>query len=366
MTTTEPASELDAREPITHEELALAARNHGMPLEGLRYDVTPIGMHYLLIHFDIPAADADTWSVDVGGLVSRPLSLSIADLRARPAVTTTVTMECAGNGRARMEPRPLSQPWLDEAIGTATWTGTPLAPILEEAGLASEAVEVVFTGADHGEQGEVEQDYARSLSIADAMRDEVVLAYELNGQPLPPQHGFPIRLIVPGWYGMTSVKWLRSITAVAQPFDGYQMWAYRLRQHEEDEGTPVTRMMPRALMIPPGFPDFFTRSRTVEAGAVTLEGRAWSGLGERLAGRGQRGRRRVLGRGAALGTARRARVARMDVRVDGRVRRARADGSRGGRRRQRPAVGTTLERARLLEQPRAAGPGAGQVASPAT
>ena len=124
----------------------------------------------------------------------------------------------------------------------------------------------MFRGADHGTQRDVEHDYERSLSIADAMRDDVLLAYELNGQPLPPQHGFPVRLLVPGWYGMTSVKWLRSITAVAEPFEGFQMWAYRLRQHEEDEGTPVTRMMPRALMIPPGFPDFFTRSRTVDAG----------------------------------------------------------------------------------------------------
>ncbi|MGZ5301889.1 MAG: sulfite oxidase [Actinomycetota bacterium] len=264
---------------ITNEELALAARNHGMPLEGLRYDITPIGMHYLLIHFDIPAADAGTWSIEVGGRVARPFTLSIEDLKARPAITMPVTMECAGNGRARLEPRPLSQPWLDEAIGTATWTGTPLAPILEEASLDPDAVEVVFRGADHGEQGGVEHDYERSLSVADATRHEVIVAYELNGHPLPPQHGFPVRLLVPGWYGMTSVKWLRSITAVAEPFDGFQMWAYRLRQQEEDEGTPVTRMMPRALMIPPGFPEFFTRSRIVHAGPVTLEGRAWSGWG---------------------------------------------------------------------------------------
>ena len=279
MTAAEPAGDPDAREPISYEELALAARNHGMPLEGLRYDVTPVGMHYLLIHFDIPAAEAETWSIDVGGLVEHPLTLSVADLRSRPAVTMPVTMECAGNGRARLDPRPLSQPWLDEAVGTGTWTGTPLGPILEEAGLGPSAIEVVFRGADHGTQGDVEQDYERSLSIADAMRDDVLMAYELNGQPLPPQHGFPVRLVVPGWYGMTSVKWLRSVTAVAEPFEGYQMWAYRLRQHEEDEGTPVTRMVPRALMIPPGFPEFFTRSRTLDAGRVTLEGRAWSGWG---------------------------------------------------------------------------------------
>jgi len=268
-----------ASEGITLQELQLAARNHGMPLEGLRYDVTPIGLHYLLIHFDIPGADASAWTLSVEGRVRHPLALSMDALRARPAVTLTVTMECAGNGRARLYPRPLSQPWLSEAVGTAEWTGTPLGAVLEEAGLEDDAVELVFTGADHGTQGGEEQDYQRSLTIADATRDEVVLAYEVDGRPLPPQHGFPVRLLVPGWYGMTSVKWLRRIDAVAEPFEGYQMDAYRLRQAPDDPGVPVTRMQPRALMIPPGFPEFFERVRTVEAGPQVLEGRAWSGWG---------------------------------------------------------------------------------------
>jgi DMSO/TMAO reductase YedYZ molybdopterin-dependent catalytic subunit len=262
---------------ISLEELQLAARNHGMPLEGLRYDVTPVGMHYLLIHFDVPATDEASWAIQVDGLVSRPASLTIDDLRARPARTLAVTMECAGNGRARLTPRPLSQPWLAEAVGTAEWTGTPLAPIVEEAGLDPDAVELVFAGADHGIQGGIEQDYERSLSIPEAMREDVLLAYEVNGVPLPPQHGFPVRLVVPGWYGMTSVKWLRRITAVAAPFDGYQMWAYKVRDREEDPGEPVTRILPRALMIPPGFPEFYFRERVLDAGPTRLEGRAWSG-----------------------------------------------------------------------------------------
>jgi len=264
---------------ITLEELQLAARNHGMPLEGLRYDVTPVGMHYLLIHFDIPETDAATWTVEVAGKVRTPLSLSVGDLEERPAVTARITMECAGNGRARLTPRPISQPWLQEAVGTAEWTGTPLAPILEEASLDRDAVELVFTGADHGIQGDIEQDYERSLSVADAMRGEVLLAYAVNGRPLPPQHGAPVRLLVPGWYGMTSVKWLRRVTAVAEPFTGYQQWAYGVRQSEDDPGTPVTRIEPRALMVPPGFPDFMARTRTIDAGPVELIGRAWSGFG---------------------------------------------------------------------------------------
>lgn len=264
---------------ISLEELQLSQRNHGMQLEGLRYDVTPAGMHYLLIHFDVPEADESSWRLSVGGLVRTPLELSMSDLRLGPSVTMPVTMECAGNGRARLAPRPISQPWLTEAIGTAEWTGTPLRPILEEAGLEGDAVEIVFRGADHGIQSEVEQDYERSLSIEDAMRDEVLLAYAMNGDPLPPQHGFPLRLVVPGWYGMTSVKWLTAIEAVAEPFRGFQMESYRVRQQPEDVGEPVTRMYPRSLLLPPGFPDFLTRRRFVDVGRHLLQGRAWSGWG---------------------------------------------------------------------------------------
>ena len=201
------------------------------------------------------------------------------DIRSRPAVTRPVTMECAGNGRALMPPRAESQPWLVEAVGNAEWTGTPLPPILEEAGLRPDAVELVFTGADHGIQGEVEQDYQWGFSLADIVRDDVLLAYELNGQPLPPQHGFPVRLLVPDWYGMCSVKWLRRITAVADPFDGFQLSAYQLRQEPDGPGERVTRKAVRALMLPPGFTDFPARQRFVDAGPAELIGRAWSGWG---------------------------------------------------------------------------------------
>ncbi|HZD79047.1 MAG TPA: molybdopterin-dependent oxidoreductase, partial [Actinomycetota bacterium] len=141
-----------------------------------------------------------------------------------------------------------------------------------------DAVEIAFTGLDHGIEGGVEQDYGRSLSVEQAMREEVLLAWEMNGEPLPPQHGFPLRLLVPGWYGMTSVKWLTRIEAVTEPFAGYQQAeAYRFQQSEDDPGQPVTRIRVRALMVPPGIPDFFTRARTVDAGPVVLVGRAWCG-----------------------------------------------------------------------------------------
>lgn len=265
---------------ITFEELQLATRNRGMPLEGLRYDITPVGMHYLLVHFDIPAVDVAGWRLQVGGAVERPLELTLAEVRARPAVTIPVTMECAGNGRARLEPRPISQPWLVEAIGTAEWTGTPLTGLLEEAGLSPDAMEVVFTGADRGVEGGIEHDYQRSLTVAEAGRPEVLLAWAMNGRDLEPQHGYPLRLVVPGWYGMASVKWLTAIQAVTGPFTGYQQaTAYRYQGSVDDPGEPVTRIRVKSLMIPPGIPHFLTRQRVVDAGPVPLTGRAWCGTG---------------------------------------------------------------------------------------
>jgi sulfane dehydrogenase subunit SoxC len=264
-------------EGISLEELQLAARNHGMPLEALRYPVTPVGLHYLLTHYDVPDVDASSWRLRVRG--ERELSLDLEELRARPRAELAVTMECAGNGRAKLEPRPVSQPWLLEAVGTARWAGTPLRPLLEEAGVGAGAVEILFTGVDRGSEGGEEQSFRRSLPVEETLRDEVLLAYEMNGAPLPPQHGFPLRLVVPGWYGMTNVKWLTEIEPISEPFSGYQQsWSYRLRQAEDEEGEPLSRMQPRSLVVPPGIPEFMTRERIVSAGEVLLEGRAWSGL----------------------------------------------------------------------------------------
>lgn len=263
---------------ITLDELQLATRNHGMPLEALRYGLTPIGLHYLLIHYDIPAVDPERWRLVVDGRVTRELSLGLSDLRARDAIEVAVTMECAGNGRAQLVPRPVSQPWLVEAVGTARWRGVSLRALLDEAGVGDTAVEVLFTGLDRGVEGGEEQDYARSLLLDEALREEVVVAYEVNGVPLPPQHGFPLWLVVPGWYGMTNVKWLARITVLERPFAGYQQErGYRIRQDPDEEGTPVTRILPRALMAPPGIPDFMTRERALPLAPCRLTGRAWSG-----------------------------------------------------------------------------------------
>jgi DMSO/TMAO reductase YedYZ molybdopterin-dependent catalytic subunit len=245
--------------PLTVEELQLAFRNRGMPLETMRYDLTPTGLHYLVIHFDIPVVEPASWRLPIGGHVRKPLEVTLDDVRSRPRTTIAVTLECAGNGRAWLSPRPLSIPWLGEAIGTAEWTGTPLAPLLEEAGIEPGALEVVFTGADRGIQGDVDQHYGRALTVENAMRPEV---------------------LVPGWYGMTSVKWLTSIDVVTESFAGYQQaTTYRYKRDADDPGEPVSRLRVRALMIPPGFPDYFSRRRFVEQGSVRLSGRAWSGAG---------------------------------------------------------------------------------------
>jgi sulfane dehydrogenase subunit SoxC len=222
--------------------------------------------------------DAAVFRIQIGGAVERPVELSLADLRARPKVTLPATFECAGNGRALLQPRPISQPWLTEAVGTAEWAGTPLKPLLDEAGVGEEAVEALFTGLDHGLEGGTPQAYERSLPLADA--EDALLAYEMNGGPLPPQHGFPLRLVVPGWYGMTNVKWLARVTLLEEAFDGYQnAVAYRMYDANGEPGEPLTRMLPRSLMVPPGIPDFMTRRRFLAPGPVTLLGRAWSGFG---------------------------------------------------------------------------------------
>jgi DMSO/TMAO reductase YedYZ molybdopterin-dependent catalytic subunit len=265
---------------ITLDELQIAVRNHSMPLEALRYDITPVGMHYLLIHWDIPHVDVSTWRLTIGGLVRKPITFTLDDLKALPRVNAQVTLECAGNGRSRFSPRPISQPWVLEAVGNAEWTGTPLRRLLAAAGPLPSAVEVVFTGLDRGIQGGIEQHYERSLRVAEASRDEALLIYEMNGRPLTPQHGAPVRLLIPGWYGMAHVKWLQTITLIEGPFRGYQQEpAYHVASSDDDPGTPVTRILPRSLMVPPGIPDFISRIRYLNPGACLLEGRAWSGRG---------------------------------------------------------------------------------------
>jgi DMSO/TMAO reductase YedYZ molybdopterin-dependent catalytic subunit len=269
--------------PFSAEEVRLANRNSGILLETLRHDVTPAGLHYLLNHFDVPYVADERWKVEVAGCVRRSLSLGLDDIRQLPARTLRVTLECAGNGRASMTPRYQSMPWISEAVGTSEWTGTPLRHVLERAGLDDSAVEIAFIGADRGFDRGHEHNYGRSLQRALALSDDVLLVWAMNGAPLLPQHGYPLRLIVPGWYGMASVKWLQRIEALAGPYQGFQQVStYNYKAHADAAPVPVSTMRVKSLLVPPGIPDWFTRRRLVDAGPTTLFGRAWSGGGTQI------------------------------------------------------------------------------------
>lgn len=253
------------------EELELALRHVSLPLEALRYDVTPVGLHYTLCHFDIPALDERSFRLLVG-----ERALSMDEMRAMPHRTVRATLECAGNGRANFAPRYPSMPWTHGGVSTADWTGVALRALLKDA----RAQEVVFYGADRGFDAGVEHSFARSLPLAEALHDDVLLAWSMNGSALAPQHGAPLRLVVPGWFGMASVKWLTRIELRDRPFDGYQQASgYHYRKREDEDGVPVRHMKVKSLISPPGVPDWYTGERLVEAGAVTIEGRAWSGAG---------------------------------------------------------------------------------------
>ena len=265
--------------PIGPEELALAARNHGMPLEALRYPVTPAGLHYLLIHYDIPPVHPGAWRLEIDGNVGTPLTLSIDELAARPRATVAVTLECAGNGRALQSPRPVSQPWLLEAVGMAEWTRrTAPAGAGGCGGAGGLRRDPVHGPRPRRRRRPAEQAYERSLPLSEAVRDDILLAYEMNGQPLLPQHGFPLRLIVPGWYGMTHVKWLSKIQVLTEPFEGYQnARAYRFAVSEEDTGEPLSRIRRRS-------PDGATRGAGLPRADPARRARPHPRAGPRLVG----------------------------------------------------------------------------------
>src|SRR5260370_14343163 len=185
--------------------------------------VMPSAHFYVRNHFHVPALDASTWRLDISGLVERPLSLSLRDLRNMGSQRRVVTLECAGNGRSFLSPPVEGEQWRLGAVSTAEWTGVPLVEVLDRAGVKTAAQEILFRGADSGavpgEAGTIR--FERSLGIDDARNSSVLLAYAMNGDPLPVQHAFPLRLVVPGWYAMTSVKWLTDIEAIAAPFGGH-------------------------------------------------------------------------------------------------------------------------------------------------
>ena len=246
-------------------------RNAEAPLASLAEPVAPPGSFYVRSHFDVPRLDPSVWRLRVGGAVKREVSFSLEDVRSLPARTVPVTLECAGNGRRHMVPVPSGTAWDLGAVSTAAFTGAPLRALLDAAGQGSDAVEVGFAGADGGEvvPGRSEA-FQRSLPIDVARNDDTLVAWEMNGTPLAPEHGFPARLIVPGWYGMASVKWLANVEVLREPFRGW----FQTTHYVYDDASPVTRARVRSLFA---WPEDGMR---VAAGANVVHGIAWSGNGE--------------------------------------------------------------------------------------
>ncbi|MBB3458158.1 DMSO/TMAO reductase YedYZ molybdopterin-dependent catalytic subunit [Rhizobium sp. BK313] len=168
--------------------------------------ITPNDKFFSISHFNRPTIDEKSWSLDIGGLVKKPFKLTLADIKARPRQEVVFTVECSGNH---------GFPFFTGGIGNARWAGTPLAPILKEASILDNGIEVVFFGTDRGDveirDMKMQQNFARSMSLADAMNPDNLLCYEMNGATLPTPNGFPLRLIAPGWYGIANVKWLKAI-----------------------------------------------------------------------------------------------------------------------------------------------------------
>ncbi len=251
--------------------------NAEAPPAALDDPVTSVRDFYVRTNLGVPDVDAEAWRLDVDGLVERPLTVSLADLRGRPARTLPVTLECAGNNRTRLSPITEGEPWGPGAISTGVFRGVPLRDILDDAGFRAGAVELRFEGADRGvPRGRADEiAYERSLTVAEAMTGDALLAFEQNDEPLTAEHGGPVRLLVPGWYGMASVKWLRRVEAIDHPLEAH----YQTRQYryygDEPVGTPgappVAAMRVNSLVSSPAPGD------VVDPGGCEIRGAAWAG-----------------------------------------------------------------------------------------
>jgi DMSO/TMAO reductase YedYZ molybdopterin-dependent catalytic subunit len=260
--------------PLAPQTITPSPLNATTPPAAFAEPLTSNEAFYVRTHFGVPSVEISNWKLKVGGAVANAFALSLADLRALPQRTLTVTLECAGNGRRRMDPPVGGVPWNDYAVGTAEWKGASLADVLRRAGLAPGVREILFRGADRGVEPEAGRSMAfeRSLPVKDALHPQVLIAVEMNGQPLPLDHGAPARLIVPGWYGMASVKWLSEIEAIEETFSGwFQKDRYVFRQGP-DEVFPVGLMRVRSLITSPGEGTQLPIGRDVE-----IQGLAWAG-----------------------------------------------------------------------------------------
>jgi DMSO/TMAO reductase YedYZ molybdopterin-dependent catalytic subunit len=243
--------------------------NAETPRSALQDPLTPNDRFFVRNHFDMPVLDPQRYLLSVGGLVRREQGFTLDQLRRLPQRRVTAVLECAGNGRSRMMPRPPGLPWGDGAVGCSTWEGPALRDLLAEVEPSPEAVEALFGGSDVGaDEGRLMR-FERSLSLAEATREDVIVALRMNGQELSREHGAPARLIVPGWYAVASVKWLVSVRLLNRSFAGW----FQGDRYVWDDGSPLTALRPKTLILRP-----IDGSR-VEAGSAVVKGRAWGGAG---------------------------------------------------------------------------------------
>ncbi len=250
--------------------------NAELPLPEQVGVITPNPLFYKRNHFAVPRIAAADWRLRIEGEVERPVELTYDELRALPSRAHLVTLECAGNGRSTLQPVADGEPWQFGAVSTAEWTGVPLAAVLERAGLTARAREIVAEGADRGSVAAIGKtiSYGRGLDRETAEHPDTLLAYAMNGEPLPPEHGFPVRLVVPGWYGMASVKWVTRLEAIAGRFDGFYQVDRYVMAHPERGATskiPLRAMHVRSLITRP------VAGAAIIEGAHRVHGLAWSG-----------------------------------------------------------------------------------------
>ncbi len=252
--------------------------NLEMPFSTLDSFITPTKSFYVRTHFPIPAIDRNEWWLHVEGEVEKPFAINYEELLKLESRTIPVTLECAGNNRNFLEPKVKGVQWGLGAVGTAEWTGVPLSILLERAGVKTSVCEVILEGTDQGMLEDAKGPsgilkFARSITLAKA-RSEVLLAYKMNGDDLPPQHGFPLRAIVPGWYAMASIKWLQRIIVTNEPFTGYYQtmdYAFWKRRGDVAELAPLTEMQIKAEIARPA------QGETIPANSnVRVHGAAWT------------------------------------------------------------------------------------------
>jgi DMSO/TMAO reductase YedYZ molybdopterin-dependent catalytic subunit len=254
--------------------------NLEFPFSSLSQSIIPNDRFYVRNHFAVPKLDVKTWRLRVEGAVKKPFELDHAALRKMKPSTLIALLECAGNGRGFLVPKARGVPWQLGAVGNAEWTGVPLAAVLDRAGLRDGAVDVVLEGADSGSvaaaggpPGTIH--FARSLPLTKAKRPEVLLAYRMNGADLPAAHGFPLRAVVGGWYGMASIKWLKRIVVTDRAFNGYFQsmdYSYYERRDGLPVVAPITEMQVKAQIARPSAQEVVPLKK-----AYRIHGAAWAG-----------------------------------------------------------------------------------------